>query len=279
MHMYPINGACHRVGPNDTAFAYRDATYGMVFLAAWTDPTKDAERIQWVRDYYQALAPYSEPGGYINFMQDDDYDRIQDNYRQNYDRLVQVKRAYDPGNLFHIPVRPGHLGQRAALMPVLAARLAAGFLPQRPRPWRRLIQPLTGRRPRRIPRTLPQPRLKLSDPLPGLRQVLLRPRQRSPRLGQLPAQRRHQRGHHLISGTSIITGHTWTLLPARSSIRRSLITMVPAQHRQMAPRPNLAPVKVAAHMPPGGQRLWLRMAAGKAAALRLTCIMRAGRCR
>ena len=162
-----------------------------------------------------------------------------------------------------LPVRPGRLGQRAALMPVLAARLAAGFLPQRPRPWRRLIQPLTGRRPRRIPRTLPQPRLKLSDPLPGLRQVFPCPRQRSPRLGQLPAQRRHQRGHHLISGTSIITGHTWTLLPARSSIRRSLITVIPAQHRQMAPRPKLAPVKAAAHMPPDGQGLWLRMAAGK----------------
>ena len=102
MHLYPINGACHRVGPADTAFAYRDAKYGMVFLASWTDPAKDAERIQWVRDYYQALAPYSEPGGYINFMQDDDYHKIRDNYRQNYDRLVQVKRAYDPGNLFHI---------------------------------------------------------------------------------------------------------------------------------------------------------------------------------
>jgi FAD/FMN-containing dehydrogenase len=102
MHLYPINGACHRVGPDDTAFAYRDAKYAMVFLAAWTDPAKDAERIQWVRDYYHALAPYSEPGGYINFMQDDDYGKIPDNYRQNYGRLVQIKRAYDPGNLFHM---------------------------------------------------------------------------------------------------------------------------------------------------------------------------------
>jgi FAD/FMN-containing dehydrogenase len=102
MHLYPINGACHRVGPNDTPFAYRDVTYGMVFLAAWSDPSKDSERIQWVRDYYQALRPYSEPGGYINFMQDDDYGKIRDNYRQNYDRLVQVKRKYDPDNLFHI---------------------------------------------------------------------------------------------------------------------------------------------------------------------------------
>jgi FAD/FMN-containing dehydrogenase len=102
MHLYPINGACQRVGPTDTAFAYRDASFSMVILAAWQDPTKDAERIQWVRDYYQALTPYSEPGGYINFMQDDDYGKIEDNYRQNYDRLVQVKRAYDPGNLFHV---------------------------------------------------------------------------------------------------------------------------------------------------------------------------------
>jgi FAD/FMN-containing dehydrogenase len=102
MHLYPINGACHRVGANDTAFAYRDATYGMVFLAGWSDPANDAERIKWLRGYYEALAPYSEPGGYINFMQDDDYGRIQDNYRQNYERLVQIKRAYDPDNLFHI---------------------------------------------------------------------------------------------------------------------------------------------------------------------------------
>jgi FAD/FMN-containing dehydrogenase len=102
MHMYPLTGAPQRVAADETAFAYRDATYGMVFLACWPDSADDEERIQWVRDYYQALAPYSEPGGYINFMQDDDQDKIQDNYRQNYDRLVQLKRKYDPGNLFHI---------------------------------------------------------------------------------------------------------------------------------------------------------------------------------
>ena len=74
----------------------------MVFLAGWTDPANDTERIKWLRDYYEAMSPYSEPGGYINFMQDDDNDRIRDNYRQNYERLVQVKRSYDPDNLFHL---------------------------------------------------------------------------------------------------------------------------------------------------------------------------------
>jgi FAD/FMN-containing dehydrogenase len=102
MHLYPVNGACHRVGASDTAFAYRDAKYAQVIVAAWPDPTKDAERIQWVRDYYQAMRPWAEPGGYINFMQDDDYDKITDNYRENYDHLVQVKRTYDPNNLFHL---------------------------------------------------------------------------------------------------------------------------------------------------------------------------------
>ena len=102
MHLYPINGACHRVGPNDTAFAYRDATYAMVLLAGWSDPANDEARIEWLRDYYEAISPYSEPGGYINFMQDDDYGRITDNYRQNFDRLVELKRTYDPGNLFHV---------------------------------------------------------------------------------------------------------------------------------------------------------------------------------
>jgi FAD/FMN-containing dehydrogenase len=102
MHLYPINGACHRVGADETAFAYRNASFAEVIVAAWQDPSVDAERIQWVRDYYKATAPHSEPGGYINFMADDDQGRIQDNYRGHYDRLVAIKRTYDPGNLFHI---------------------------------------------------------------------------------------------------------------------------------------------------------------------------------
>jgi FAD/FMN-containing dehydrogenase len=101
MHLYPINGAAGRVASDETAFAYRDATFAPVFVAAWQDPAEDHERIKWVRDYYEAIAPHSEPGGYINFMSGDDQSRIQDNYRDNYNRLVEVKRAYDPDNLFH----------------------------------------------------------------------------------------------------------------------------------------------------------------------------------
>jgi len=102
MHLYPINGACHRVGSDETAFAYRNATFAPVIVAAWQDKGVDDDRIAWVRDYYRAIEPYSEPGGYINFMADDDWERIQDNYRGHYEQLTKIKRSYDPGNLFHL---------------------------------------------------------------------------------------------------------------------------------------------------------------------------------
>jgi FAD/FMN-containing dehydrogenase len=101
VHIYPINGACHRVAPDATAFAYRDATFATVIAGMWPDPADNEKNTAWVRDYYGATAPLSEEGGYINFMAEDDQDRIRVNYRGNYDRLVEVKRAYDPGNLFH----------------------------------------------------------------------------------------------------------------------------------------------------------------------------------
>jgi FAD/FMN-containing dehydrogenase len=101
-HIYPINGACHRVAPDATAFAYRDATFATVIVGIWPDPTDNEANIAWVRDYYAATAPLSQEGGYVNFMADDDQDRIKANYKGNYDRLVEVKRKYDPDNLFHL---------------------------------------------------------------------------------------------------------------------------------------------------------------------------------
>jgi FAD/FMN-containing dehydrogenase len=102
MHLYPINGACHRVGADETAFTHRKSLFAEVIVCAWNDPSKDEERIQWVRDYYRATAPHSEPGGYVNFMSNDDQDRVADNYGDNYKRLGEVKKKYDPDNLFHL---------------------------------------------------------------------------------------------------------------------------------------------------------------------------------
>ncbi len=101
-HIYPINGAAHRVAPDATAFAYRDATFATVIAGMWPDPAQNEANTRWVRDYYDATAPHSEAGGYVNFMAGDDQDRIKANYRGNYQRLVEIKRAYDPDNLFRL---------------------------------------------------------------------------------------------------------------------------------------------------------------------------------
>lgn len=102
MHIYPINGACHRVAPGDTAFAARDANFATVIAGMWPDATDNEKNIGWVRDYHAATAPHSEESGYVNFMAGDDQDRVQVNYGPNYERLVDVKRKYDPDNLFHL---------------------------------------------------------------------------------------------------------------------------------------------------------------------------------
>lgn len=101
MHLYPINGACHRVAPDATAFGHRDANFSMVILAASEDPAQDAANTKWVRDYSDAVAPHSEVGGYVNFMDDDDETRVRANYGANFDRLVTIKRQFDPDNLFN----------------------------------------------------------------------------------------------------------------------------------------------------------------------------------
>ncbi len=76
MHLYPINGAAHHVAPDATAFAYRDANFATVIAGMWPDPAQNEANTKWVRDYYDAIAPHSEAGGYVNFMAGDDQDRI-----------------------------------------------------------------------------------------------------------------------------------------------------------------------------------------------------------
>jgi FAD/FMN-containing dehydrogenase len=102
VHIYPINGACHRVSADATAFGHRDANFATVIAGMWPDPTQNKANIKWVRDYYDATAPLSEEGGYINFAADDDQGRAPANFGKNYKRLVDVKRKYDPDNLFHL---------------------------------------------------------------------------------------------------------------------------------------------------------------------------------
>jgi FAD/FMN-containing dehydrogenase len=102
VHMYPINGAAQDVDADATAFSHRDANYALVIAGMWPDPADNEANIAWVREYHAAIAPYSERGGYVNFASADDQDRVADNFGPSYARLADVKRRYDPGNLFHL---------------------------------------------------------------------------------------------------------------------------------------------------------------------------------
>ena len=102
VHFYPINGACHDVASDATAFGHRDATFAVVIAGMWPDPAENAANTAWVRDYYAAIEPFAQGGGYVNFLSQDDQPQAATNYGANYDRLRSVKRAYDPGNVFHV---------------------------------------------------------------------------------------------------------------------------------------------------------------------------------
>jgi FAD/FMN-containing dehydrogenase len=102
MHLYPIDGAAHDVGPSDTPWSYRDALWGSVFAGVDHDPANADAISRWCVDYFEALHPYSAGGAYVNMMMDEGQERVRASYRQNYDRLAQIKGIYDPGNLFRV---------------------------------------------------------------------------------------------------------------------------------------------------------------------------------
>jgi len=102
MHMYPINGAASRVGKDETAWAYRDAKYGMVVVGVDPDPANAGLVRDWTVAYHEALHPYSMGGAYVNMMMDEGQERVRASYRGHYDRLAQIKAEYDPGNLFRV---------------------------------------------------------------------------------------------------------------------------------------------------------------------------------
>jgi len=102
MHMYPVDGAAQDVDSSATAWAYRDATWGSVFVGVDPDPANADAISRWTVDYHEALHPYSAGGAYVNMMMDEGQERVRASYRGNYDRLAEVKRTYDPDNVFRI---------------------------------------------------------------------------------------------------------------------------------------------------------------------------------
>ena len=102
MHIYPINGAAGRVGPQDTAWGYRQTKFSQVIVGVDPDPQNNGRMIEWAKDYWLAMHPYSAGGGYVNMIMDEGEERVKAAYGDNYARLAQVKAKYDPHNFFHV---------------------------------------------------------------------------------------------------------------------------------------------------------------------------------
>jgi hypothetical protein len=102
MHMYPIDGAPNRVGKHDTPFSYRDAKWSMVIAGIDPEPANKERITKWAKEYCEALHPYSAGGAYVNFMMEEGPSRVEATYRDNYKRLSEIKRKYDPTNLFRV---------------------------------------------------------------------------------------------------------------------------------------------------------------------------------
>jgi FAD/FMN-containing dehydrogenase len=99
-HLYPVDGAIHDVAVEDTAYAYREATWSQVIIAVDPDPAGASAIREWAIGYWEALHPYSAGGGYVGFLMDEDHARVKATYGPNYERLTHVKAAYDPENVF-----------------------------------------------------------------------------------------------------------------------------------------------------------------------------------
>jgi FAD/FMN-containing dehydrogenase len=103
MHLYPIDGAVHRVAQDATAWSTRDASFSMVIAGIAPDPNKAEDLKTWGRAYWNAVHPFNLEGAYVNFMFDDEVQgRVQATYGDNYARLAAIKAKYDPNNLFRV---------------------------------------------------------------------------------------------------------------------------------------------------------------------------------
>ncbi len=101
-----FSGAVNRVGKDDTAFNHRDARYNLLIVGIWPDPVAKDENVNWVRNLWDAMEPYSSGAVYVNYLgqeADEGDERVKSAYGpEKYERLVALKDNYDPNNLFRL---------------------------------------------------------------------------------------------------------------------------------------------------------------------------------
>jgi FAD/FMN-containing dehydrogenase len=97
-----FHGAVTRVGVTQTAVPHRQEGFNLIMPTVWTDPATTEDNIAWTKDTFAALSEHFEAGRWLNYLGDDQGDdAVRAAYGPNYDRLVELKRRYDPDNVFH----------------------------------------------------------------------------------------------------------------------------------------------------------------------------------
>ena len=99
-----LGGALARVGEDETAFSQRDTAHNVAINAVWTEDDTEGERhVAWAREFFSALQPHAGGHVYVNFLGEEGADRVRQAYgERQYDRLVALKRTYDPTNFFRL---------------------------------------------------------------------------------------------------------------------------------------------------------------------------------
>jgi FAD/FMN-containing dehydrogenase len=97
-----IGGATTRPAADATAYSHRNAIYVCNVHGRWETAAEDQKCIEWARGYFRDVTPFATGGVYVNFLTDDESDRIKTAYGPGYNRLVAIKQKYDPENLFRM---------------------------------------------------------------------------------------------------------------------------------------------------------------------------------
>jgi len=98
-----FHGAVTRIGPTETAVPHREEGWNLLVPTVWTDPADTEANIAWTRETFAAMQPHFGPGRWLNYLGDDEAEQpIRAAYGPNYERLREVKRRYDPDNVFHL---------------------------------------------------------------------------------------------------------------------------------------------------------------------------------
>jgi FAD/FMN-containing dehydrogenase len=98
-----FHGAVTRVRPTETAVPHREPGWNLLIPSVWTDPADSDANVRWTRETHAALRPHLSTRRWLNYLGDDQgEDAIRAAYGPNYERLREVKRRYDPANVFHL---------------------------------------------------------------------------------------------------------------------------------------------------------------------------------